>query len=129
LDCAYHLCLIAFSLLGVVRRNDIARAYKVGVLRREDARRRTEATRAVSDTRAEFIDVPIPFNASTVGQTIAELNLPRTVVLVSIRRGRKLVIPRGDTRLQEADVVTALCQRGHVDEVRAALNPMSAQPA
>ncbi len=115
-------------LLGVVRRNDIVRAYEVGVLRREDARRRTEATRAVSDTRAEFVDVPIAFNAVTVGKSIAELNLPRTAVLVSIRRGRKLVIPHGDTRLQEADVVTALCQRGHVDEVKTALNPANTQP-
>jgi CIC family chloride channel protein len=114
----------ALRILGVVTRNDVVRAYEVGVLRREDARRRTEATQAVNNARAEFIDMPIPLDASTIGKTVAELNIPRTAVLVSIRRGRELVIPHGDTRLQDGDVVTALCQRGCVDEVKAALNPV-----
>lgn len=109
------------ALVGVVRRNDIVRAYEVGVLRREEARRRAETTRSVADTHAEFIDIPLQSGASAIGHPIAKLDLPRQAVLVSIRRGRKLIIPHGDTVLQDGDVVTALCERDCADQVRAVL--------
>jgi CIC family chloride channel protein len=109
-------------LVGVVRRNDIVRAYEVGAIRREEARRRAEATRAISDTRAEFVDVPLALDSHAIGKTIAELDLPRAAVLVSIRRGQELVIPRGDTCLQAGDIVTALCEREYTAQVKAVLN-------
>lgn len=108
-------------LLGVVRRNDIVRAYEVGVLRREEARHRAEAGDAVSHDRAEFIEVSVSPESRVAGLTVAELNLPRAAVLVSIRRGRELGIPHGDTRLEPGDIVTALCERESANDVRASL--------
>lgn len=110
------------QLVGLIRRNDIVRAYEVGILRRQEARQRAESLSGVRDGRFEFIDIPLTSEAHTPGKTIAELDLPRQVVLVSIRRGRQLVIPHGDTRLQAGDVITALCQRGYSEEVRQTLN-------
>ena len=109
-------------LLGVVRRNDIVRAYEVGALRREEARHHAERTRAVSDARAEFVDVPLAADSPAIGKTVAEMGLPRAAVLVSVRRGRELLIPRGDTRLLVGDVVTALCEREYAEQVRTMLN-------
>ena len=106
------------NLLGVIRRNDIVRAYEVGAMRREEARQRADAEHAVSHTRAEFVEVRIPTESPLAKLTVAELNLPHTAVLVSIRRGRELVIPRGDTQLECGDVVTALCQRESANQVR-----------
>jgi Trk K+ transport system NAD-binding subunit len=60
--------------------------------------------------------------ARAIGKTVAELGLPRTVVLVSIRRGQELVIPHGDTRLQAGDIVTALCERESAEQIVLALN-------
>ena len=108
-------------LLGVIRRNDIVRAYEVGVLRREEARQRAEAVSTVDHSRAEFVEVRIQAESNSANQTVAELNLPRSAVLVSIRRGRELVIPHGDTRIESGDVITALCQRDCADDVRAEL--------
>jgi chloride channel protein, CIC family len=108
-------------LLGVIRRNDIVRAYEVGVVRREEARHRAEATQAVNHARAEFVEVTIPPGSLVTGLTVAELDLPRAAVLVSIRRGRDLLIPHGDTKLESGDVVTALCERQYSEELRAAL--------
>jgi CIC family chloride channel protein len=108
-------------LVGVVRRNDIVRAYELGVLRREEARHRADANQALSHSRAEFLDVRLPAESHAVGLTIAELKLPRSAVLVSIRRGRELVIPHGDTRLAPGDVVTALCEREWVHEIETEL--------
>jgi CIC family chloride channel protein len=109
-------------LVGLVRRNDIVRAYEFGVVRREEARRRAETTSRVRDSRAEFVDIPLVAESSMVGKAIAEIKLPHEVVLVSIRRGRELVIPHGDTFLQPGDIITALCQRGCVEEIKQILN-------
>jgi chloride channel protein, CIC family len=108
-------------LLGVVHRNDIMRAYKVGTLRWDEALQRVEQSRAVSNTRAQFIEVTLTLISRSVGMTVAELGLPRAAVLVSIPRKRDLLIPRGDTKLQSGDVVTMLCGRQYLDEARAAL--------
>jgi len=109
-------------LLGVVRRNDIVRAYEVGAMRRHEARLRAGTTQAVRDTHAEFIDVPLLAGSCAEGKTIAELEIPRAAVVVSVRRGHDLVIPHGDTRLQAGDIVTALCDRGCAEQVRDLLN-------
>ncbi|MHB8630131.1 MAG: chloride channel protein [Aggregatilineales bacterium] len=108
-------------LLGVVRRNDIVRAYEVGALRREEARFQDEQTRAVSDSRVQFIPVTLEPDSYATHKVVAELGLPRAVVLVSIQRGRDLLIPHGDSQLQAGDIVTALCEREYVDEVRTRL--------
>jgi CIC family chloride channel protein len=108
-------------LLGVVRRNDIVRAYEVGAVRREEARLRGERLQALTHPRTEFVDIALPASSQAVGKTIAELGLPRAAVLVSVRRGRELMIPWGGTRLQASDVVTALCEREHTEQVKTML--------
>jgi CIC family chloride channel protein len=109
-------------LLGVVRRNDIVRAYEVGAMRREEARLRGERLQALTHPRTEFTDIALPAGSRAVGKTIAELGLPRAAVLVSVRRGREIMIPRGDTRLEADDVVTALCEREYTEQVRTVLS-------
>jgi Trk K+ transport system NAD-binding subunit len=80
------------------------------------------AMEAVRITRAEFVDMPLAPGSCAIGKSVAELDLPRAAVLVSIRRGQELVIPRGDTCLQAGDIVTALCEREYTAQVKAALN-------
>jgi Trk K+ transport system NAD-binding subunit len=58
-----------------------------------------------------FLDVTILSGYEAAGKAIVELNIPRTAVLVSVRRGEEIIIPRGDTRLRAGDVVTILCER------------------
>ncbi len=108
-------------LLGVVRRNDIVRAYEVGVVRREEARRRAATASTISDSRARFLDIPITAASTVVGQRVADLKLPRGAVLVSVRRGNDLIIPHGDTSLHAGDLVTALCEQAYAEAVRDAL--------
>jgi CIC family chloride channel protein len=105
-------------LLGVVRRNDIVRAYEVGVTRREEMRNRSDVARKIGHAAAEFFDFTILPRTEVLGKRIAELDLPRNAVLVSIRRGRDLVIPRGDNVLKENDVVTAICEKNSLEALR-----------
>ncbi len=109
-------------LLGVVRRNDIVRAYELGVVRREEARRRAAAASSLGDRPdVRFVDVPIVDGSRSAGRKVADLECPQAALLVSIRRGRDLVIPHGDTVLRVGDVVTALCPEDSAEAVRAAL--------
>ncbi|MGW8249354.1 MAG: chloride channel protein [Anaerolineales bacterium] len=110
------------QLVGVIRRNDIVRAYEVGALRREEARRRSEISEAYADSPATFIEISIPQNSGVIGKKVSELELPKAAVLVSIRRGRSLVIPKGETSFQAGDNVTALCERDSVDLVKGVFN-------
>jgi CIC family chloride channel protein len=106
-------------LLGVVRRNDIVRAYEVGVTRREEVRNRSEIIRKFESTAAGFVDFTIQPGSNALGKRIADLDVPREAVLVSVRRGRELVIPHGDTILQENDVITALCEQKNREKLKA----------
>jgi CIC family chloride channel protein len=108
-------------LVGVVRRNDIVRAYELGVLRFDDARNRFDQTRALGDARAQFIEIRLQPSASVIDKNVASVDLPRTAVIVSIRRGRDLVIPRGDTLLQSGDLITVLCEHDSIEKVRSVL--------
>jgi len=109
-------------LVGLVRRNDIVRAYDVGVVRREEARRRADVSRVVNESRAEFIDIVITSDSKAVGKQVVDLEMPRAVILVSIRRGQELVIPHGDTTLLAGDHLTALCESQLAEEVREVFN-------
>jgi Trk K+ transport system NAD-binding subunit len=78
-----------------------------------------EALSNQNKDRAQImVDPASDFHAS--GKTVAELALPRAAVIVSVRRGHDLLIPHGDTRLQNGDAVTVLCERQCIDEVKAA---------
>jgi CIC family chloride channel protein len=108
-------------LLGVVRRNDIVRAYEVGALRREQARHGAALAAGLDPDQAEVVVVALPSGSALDGCSVAEIGLPREAVLVSIRRGGRLLIPRGDTIVRDADVVTALCSSHSGSTVRSLL--------
>jgi CIC family chloride channel protein len=109
------------ELLGMVRRNDIVRAYELGVMRRSEEVERVERRRIVRDGSAQYIDVTLSEASACNGKSVAELGLPDAAVLVAIRRGRELVIPRGNKVLHAGDTLTLLCEGKHVDEVRTLL--------
>jgi Na+:H+ antiporter len=63
-----------------------------------------------TETRTQFLELTLSNDSVAVGKSIAELNVPRSAVLVSIQRGEEIIIPRGDTELRVGDVVTILCE-------------------
>ncbi len=71
-----------------------------------------------AEIRTQFLEVTLSDDSTAVGKTIAELNVPRAAVLVSIQRGDEVIIPRGDTILHVGDVVTTLCERDTISKVK-----------
>ncbi|MBR2365182.1 MAG: potassium/proton antiporter [Lentisphaeria bacterium] len=58
------------------------------------------------DSSSDSIELEVP--ASRNGQTLAELKLPEGALILMIRRDEKFIVPRGDTSLQEGDVLTIM---------------------
>jgi len=98
----------ATRLVGLIRGNDIIRAYNKAIARQVELQHRAERLRLGKVTGTEFVEAEVHPASPLAGQQIKELDLPSDCVLISIQRGRRLVIPHGDTVLQPGDRVTAL---------------------
>ncbi|MDH7486798.1 MAG: chloride channel protein [Anaerolineae bacterium] len=96
------------KLVGLIRGNDIIRAYNKAIARRVELQHRSERLRLGKLTGTEFVEVEVHPASGVVGRRISELSLPGECVLVSIQRGRRLIIPHGATVLEAGDRVTAL---------------------
>jgi len=57
---------------------------------------------------AALVEVRLPETSPCAGKAIRDLALPTDTVIVTVIRGGKLVIPRGDTRLEAGDEILAV---------------------
>jgi trk system potassium uptake protein TrkA len=57
---------------------------------------------------AALVEVRLPETSPCQGKAIRDLDLPPDTVIVSVIRGGKLVIPRGDTTLEAGDEILAV---------------------
>jgi len=57
---------------------------------------------------AALVEVRLPETSPCQGKAIRELAFPSDTVIVSVIRGGKLIIPRGDTRLETGDEILAV---------------------
>ena len=109
-------------LLGVIRRNDLVRAYNLALTRKSrSATGLPMHLRRAPDT--EFVEIRITPTTAAKGRSVAELSrrFPSESLLISIRRaGGEIVFPRGDTRFLAGDRITAYVRSGHVTKLHEA---------
>lgn len=60
---------------------------------------------ALLEDRIEVIEADCGTNSRLVGRPIAELGLPRGVLIAALRRGGRIVVPRGSNRIEVGDRV------------------------
>jgi CIC family chloride channel protein len=102
------------QLLGILSRSDLVRAYDVALsrhamLRQSHQQARLDATRG---DEARILEIVIEAGAPCEGQLVKQVPWPRESVLASLRRGGKMIIPRGETRLHAGDVLVTVLE-GH----------------
>lgn len=109
-------------LVGVLRRNDIIRAYDLALARRAELRHRASQVRlgAISDEQVSITEIQIEPGAECAGKSIREVHWPPECVIASVRRGRRFLIPHGDTVLRSGDILVAVAE----DEAREALETL-----
>jgi CIC family chloride channel protein len=95
-------------LLGLIRRSDIVRAYQVGIGRRLDLQDRADRLRLGRLTSTEFVEVVVKPGSPVSGKQVSELTLPDDCLLTTARRGNKVILLHGDTKIREGDRIVAL---------------------
>jgi CIC family chloride channel protein len=106
------------KLLGMVRRNDIVRAYEVGATRQEEGRLQTSHSHIKEVSGFGTIQMRIESGSVSAGKKLSEIPWPRQAVVASIKRGKKSIIPRGDLVLEAGDHISLLAEQDVTDEVR-----------
>jgi chloride channel protein, CIC family len=124
-------------LVGLLRRADIVRAYRRALLRKLELQQARESLALGHLTHTEVFQILLTAEMAAVGQRLRDLYLPPQVLIISVRRGPEVLIPHGETLLQDGDVVIALTHPEAMDELRKALvrgekipeRPPEAEPA
>ncbi len=78
---------------------------------------RIRAVYSVGDGEAEVIEAQVLGTSAVAGKMVRDTDLPESAMIGLIRKGDKVIVPRGDTRLAEGDVLTIFAMRGSVAEV------------
>jgi CIC family chloride channel protein len=110
-------------LVGLVRREDIIRAYEQAIATRKDTSARLRELREAYEGNVRVLEVDVSGQHPFVGKLVQEIaaTLPRDCILVSIRRDKRVIIPHGDTTIQKGDHLVTLVGANCENEARQAL--------
>jgi CIC family chloride channel protein len=106
-------------LLGMLRRNDIVRAYDMAVTRRVTRRHQAQQIQLGSYSEVAVTELHIEAGASCAGKPVSAVAWPSDSILVTLRRGGHISIPHGDTVLQPGDVLVVAAEGLAQAQVRA----------
>jgi CIC family chloride channel protein len=98
--------------IGVLNRNDVVAAYLRSRDRQAQIARRARAITRENPDTVERLDLHIKRGDPAAGSTLAELGLPANAVVTAVFREGKLLVPRGQLRLEPGDHVEILAAAG-----------------
>jgi len=96
------------QVVGILRRGDIVRAYSHAYMDEQARLAHMDRAKLEDRTGKSMLEIKLRERHRVVGKTIQDLHLPPRCLIVSIRRGGRVLIPQGDTQLEAGDVVVAL---------------------
>jgi len=110
-------------LVGLIRREDIIRAYSVALARRAELQHRAKRMQLRDIDGTEFVEIVVTEGNRAKGRSVEEIakDLPSHCILVSIRRGGRIVIPHGGTVFHVGDRVTAFTESAKIEGLRRCL--------
>ncbi|MEM8571608.1 MAG: Trk system potassium transporter TrkA [Pseudomonadota bacterium] len=110
------------SLIGLISPMGIdayvnPRATTVSSILRYVRHGRVRAVYSIGDAEAEVIEMQVLGTSAISGRTVRNSDLPEGCRIGLMQKGDKAVVPRGDTRIEEGDVLTIFCMRDQINEV------------
>ncbi|MFQ5682900.1 MAG: chloride channel protein [Candidatus Binatia bacterium] len=108
-------------LLGMVHRADVIRAYTLALMgdqARQDQMNRLQLEQA---TGTQLIEIDLNGHDTAADKKLEELGIPADCLVISIRRGGQVVVPRGETKFLPGDHVVVLASSGKRDLLRQCL--------
>ncbi|WP_240910122.1 chloride channel protein [Desulfopila sp. IMCC35008] len=109
-------------LCGLISRSDILRAYDVGVMRKQRGQIEEGQVHLRKQQENRFAEFLLKEGDSCGNAMVKDIPLPDEVNLVSIKRGGKIIIPRGSTHLSVGDVLTVYGKTSDVEKLKTILN-------
>jgi CIC family chloride channel protein len=94
-------------LVGIFRREDAVNAYHEALMSTTDHHLQRQRLVQRTQPDAGYYDFRVPLGSIADGRKVREVTWPEGSTLVSIRRGRDVLVPGGDSMLLAGDVVTA----------------------
>ncbi len=71
----------------------------------------------INQGRAAICEIHIPKRAVINGSYVKDIGLPDSSLIVSVVRGDEVIIPKGDTIIEEEDKIVAVCESGKQREL------------
>ncbi|MCE1253259.1 MAG: CBS domain-containing protein, partial [Anaerolineae bacterium] len=105
-------------LLGLLRRGDVIRAYDAALAKRVSSKHRIQQVRLGILSGAEVHEILVHPGAACANKSIGDLTWPRNCVISSIRRGRTVLLPHGDTLIYPGDVLVVVTEANGFEEAR-----------
>jgi CIC family chloride channel protein len=103
--------------IGMLSRHDIMRAYNTAIARKAEVQHAAEQMRLHTLTGAHVVEYYVVEDAPVVDRKICEIEWPAESVVASIRRGERLIVPRGDIPLRVGDTLTIVAAPEVEDEL------------
>lgn len=115
-------------LVGMFRREDAVRAYHEALTSRTDHNLHRSRLDLRTHPGAGYYEFRIPPGSMADGVPVMEVSWPEGSTLVSVRRGREVLVPAGPTVLVSGDVVTAFGTEASRSTVIERLNAGADEP-
>ncbi len=93
------------------------RATTVSSILRHIRHGRIKAVYSVGDAEAEVIEAQVMGTSVIAGKQVREIDWPDGSIVGAVKKGSKLVVPRGDTRIDEGDILTVFALSADVRQV------------
>jgi CIC family chloride channel protein len=112
------------QLVGIIRRNDIVRAYKIAIINRSHHQYQAEILKLGKLDDAIFMHLVIPDNAAVDGKRVKEIILPQECLIVSVQRGKKQHVVHGNSIIRSGDRITIFTDEDSSSIVRERLSAL-----
>ena len=119
------------KLMGLVRRQNIIRAYHLALTRRSEITHRARQLELEREDEMEIVHLLVAENAEVTGKLVKEIaaELPPESLLVSIKRNGRRMIPHGDTVIEAGDHVSIIQNRKDVQAIYSLFHKREESPA
>jgi CBS domain-containing protein len=113
------------ELVGMFRRQSIVSAYHHALGTSTGRHLYRDRLKVRTQPGAMFFEISIAEGSGAVGTVVKNIQWPDGAILVSIRRGSRVLIPHGDTVLEAHDILTAFGTGEAREQVAFLVEPVS----
>ncbi len=116
-------------LVGLIRRNDIIRAYEVGATRRDEHIIQGNQRKINLLTGLDTTEVPVRPGSVCDGQPMHAIPWPENCLVVAIERPQGAIIPHGNEILRAGDILLVISDHASLETIRRLCSQSPAEDA